>query len=618
MAEQPMSPILLHYFKRPNAAARWKRWLVSVALVLPLGWLTAGWFQGDRGRLRYSRGPLAEVHATWDDQCAACHVAFTPINHSASAGLLFGGFHVGEALCRKCHAEPPHSPFQLAAEVRICADCHREHRGRDASLTRLPDSECVRCHADLKDHVQPSRPPHFADVRRFARNEHPEFRIRRDQATDPARVNFNHQVHLTPGMGGGRPRPSAGIPFTLAQIPPPERDRYRRLGQAQADDAENVVQLTCASCHRLGTAPPYESRAYMQPITYENQCRACHPLTVEEAAGKRAWTVPHGWQPGTLHEFLAGVLVARYLTGQPTILAEPFVAPRPIPGKPLDQKAETARDFIQSQLAVAETRLYVGYQTCGECHQFTTPQGIVTPAEIKPGAVPKFAVQPAGMPSVWLTHARFDHAAHRSMTCVECHEAAEKSVSSRDVLFAGDGDLPSMSQAGRSAHGLYRVSQVPPCQPVNSDAASLGMVHMIVAGISPHSSKRGTLSATPAKAMGPMGRVRIVPFTRSWTDGDTKTDMPTVLVTDSMRLARLTVRPKGPYWRRRSLPVLPTRAGPLFRPIPIASDPPMVVCQRAFKSGSWASIARAARQPRIAWSGCWNGAFHIARMPSPM
>ena len=433
-AASPGNPrsVPLDYFRQSNGLLRWKNRLAGLALVLTLIWLAFGWVRGDRGRSRYSPGSLAVVHATWNDQCAACHVDFVPINRSAGVGRLLGDFHGGDSLCINCHAGPPHSPFQIAAEVRDCADCHREHRGRDASLVRLPDRDCVSCHADLNAHVQSPHTALIGNVSRFAANDHPEFRLLRDRAADPGRLNFNHQVHLTPGMGGGKPLPGAKIPFTLAGMDAADRDRYRQPGQDPINDSQNVVQLNCASCHQLPT-----DGAYMRPITYENQCRACHPLTLEESPGKKPWAVPHRLQPDALHQLVEGVLVSRYLAGKPAMLAEPFAAPRQLPGKPVSKEMSKAIDFINGQLAVAETRLYVGHQTCGECHQFTTPTGVVTPADVAAGGVPKFKVQPTAMPAVWLTRARFNHKSHRAMKCADCHANAEKSQTSRDVLLPG-------------------------------------------------------------------------------------------------------------------------------------------------------------------------------------
>jgi hypothetical protein len=38
------------------------------------------------------------------------------------------------------------------------------------------------------------------------------------------------------------------------------------------------------------------------------------------------------------------------------------------------------------------------------------------------------------VPDLWLEHARFDHAAHRALECLACHQAARGSTTNRDLL----------------------------------------------------------------------------------------------------------------------------------------------------------------------------------------
>src|SRR5262245_1355514 len=80
--------IPLDYYKRATPLERWKDWLGLLALLVAGGWLAGGLLLGDGGDLRYSRGPLAQVHQTWEANCAACHEPFVPIqkNHWASTG----------------------------------------------------------------------------------------------------------------------------------------------------------------------------------------------------------------------------------------------------------------------------------------------------------------------------------------------------------------------------------------------------------------------------------------------------------------------------------------------------------------------------------------------------
>ena len=55
----------------------------------------------------------------------------------------------------------------------------------------------------------------------------------------------------------------------------------------------------------------------------------------------------------------------------------------------------------------------------------------------------------------------------------------------------------------------------------------------------------------------------------------------------SIRLARFTVWPSGPYLNRRRLPMLPTRAGPVFSPRPSPSGTPSVCCHVVVQPGQF-------------------------------
>src|SRR5918912_1619389 len=95
--KQRASRIPLDYYKGYDTISRWKLGLSALALVLSLGWWVSGLAFGGRygvrnsrgGRMRYTHGPVARVHATWEAQCDACHIPLTPISGSASwAGVL--------------------------------------------------------------------------------------------------------------------------------------------------------------------------------------------------------------------------------------------------------------------------------------------------------------------------------------------------------------------------------------------------------------------------------------------------------------------------------------------------------------------------------------------------
>ena len=87
-------------------------------------------------------------------------------------------------------------------------------------------------------------------------------------------------------------------------------------------------------------------------------------------------------------------------------------------------KADTgpaALDWVASQLPGIEKVVFK--QKCESCH---------VPDESTAGAVPTY--KRTAIPVRWLPHSVFDHGAHRTVTCTECHKAAA-SKETTDVLL---------------------------------------------------------------------------------------------------------------------------------------------------------------------------------------
>jgi hypothetical protein len=461
--------IPLDYYKHLDALTRWKLALAFLASVLALGW----WFGGDawshgQTALRVSHGPVAAVHATWEQRCEVCHVPFQPIGSEtwpvAHLERLSVSLASPDAKCQECHRGPPHHANQITKEVPSCSSCHRDHRGRDASLVRSPDRDCTTCHGNLTQHIQTgARSGGYEGTIHGFHLDHPEFAILRppgktpeETPRDPSNLLFNHAVHMTQGLKQG---------YTLSKITDKDRDRYRgreKDGTPQPDTG--VVQLECASCHVLdpgdsasGGSPSGRGGPgdYMMPIVFENQCRACHPLDISRpGAGRRmvraededrggekplpSLVVPHGHQPAAIHEFLSNGIAAQLLTTNPALGDR-----RRMPG-PITREAQTVREAIEASVLQAEQGLYQGKQTCTECHLYDPPE----PGPLQKGQVPKFKVLETRVPTVWFPHAVFDHTAHRTVECRQCHEKAyatdahgspkpDASTTSDDVMLPG-------------------------------------------------------------------------------------------------------------------------------------------------------------------------------------
>ena len=81
-------------------------------------------FGSDGGNLRYSRGPVASVHATWEQKCEACHTPFRPISGKQNwFSGVFKSYETTDLQCQQCHAGPDHHKTAKAESTASCAGC---------------------------------------------------------------------------------------------------------------------------------------------------------------------------------------------------------------------------------------------------------------------------------------------------------------------------------------------------------------------------------------------------------------------------------------------------------------------------------------------------------------
>jgi len=431
------------YFKKPDGLQRTRLRLSLLALVASIGWVASGHDWTGLGRsptdgnsLRANHGKLARVHVAWEGRCEICHVPFEPIAGRALLGsTLAPAGRSSDKLCQSCHAGPSHHAAAIPGEIKACAECHRDHRGRDFSLLRLEDNECSRCHQALAQHTDRDAKPrnsrvYAAQVETFDAAHHPAFRsefadyAKPEAPTDRGKLKFNHARHMTPGIvnkAGDRP-------YTVGDIPvASERPRH---GKSPADP----VRLDCASCHLLDadsqatTAPSRGPGDYYRPVNYQNQCRACHPLTFDPKTPELE--APHGVQPGEVSTFLHRTYAAQILSDNPKVLDE-FRPRAPLPGKARSDPA--IRKRLDEAVASAEAFVFGATKNnCAECHEYGGQE--------ETGKVPA-RIEPTRMPAIWYTHASFDHTAHRAVSCRDCH--------ARAYAFEADGKTPVRS-ASRS------------------------------------------------------------------------------------------------------------------------------------------------------------------------
>lgn len=459
------------YIARPHGlrSARWL--LIVIAAATAIAWLGLHARRSDE--TVFMPGKLSSAHALKSHSCNDCHV-----------GTTAGAFNknVTDDACLKCHfaavhhpkqttlaaADPAHGPDALRSAN--CTSCHSEHRGMPA-LAALNDAHCLQCHGDLKNHTKDAAPVVQASIVKFVYAKenppHPEFGrslMKDGQPHDKTQLKFNHAFHrdhvnmkdhasIRDCFGCH----STANPVPLVAMPRPENDPPF----ATAKD---------------GTLRGGGERRYMQPISFDRNCRGCHPLNIVPGAGN-----------DVAHEDLA--LVRAQLRDLPRFFAEKAAADPKLVGStaqtgrgPRAKPTASLEGWVSGKVANAMTRLdadasspgfkalkqslesagaattqptdagfpslaeyHVAYlmdNRCSKCHVMTGE--ISAPStQAASGAVGAqsnpLRTLPTGIPSSprrWFVNSTFDHDAHRNILCTDCHS---------QVLSAGLGPTTKWS-----------------------------------------------------------------------------------------------------------------------------------------------------------------------------
>jgi len=272
------------YIKRPSPWRRMRRSIIFMAVagaILFVAFTTVGGGQGDWGEWIHNPGRLTFSHASFENNCAACH------DGCDQQGKPTGKFSlaVSDSACLKCHDAGVHNANQ-ATQVMVdmsrhppeqrsadCASCHVEHRGQTA-LISASDLQCLSCHSDLtgKTMRPPQTPLH---VTAFTLDGHPHFGrslMKDGKVVNPTNLRFNHKKHMGLLTGAQQqctfchdPDPDAAKSMvwevgksafsepggSAAAAPQPLQDgtgRHRSL--TQVNYARN-----CEGCHALDKLP---------------------------------------------------------------------------------------------------------------------------------------------------------------------------------------------------------------------------------------------------------------------------------------------------------------------------------------------------------------------------
>ncbi|HEV8062354.1 MAG TPA: hypothetical protein VGP68_20920, partial [Gemmataceae bacterium] len=238
-----LAPVAPASFRRSGFIERWRFWSPALLVFAFVLWRGADlWMQDFPGRKWHTPGHLAVAHGVYEDQCTVCHEAYSPVSASNWVAAGLGRTHAADSKCTECHESSNHHAKEKPDRRPACTACHWEHRGRTTSLVQAPDGQCTNCHAELSKNLAENASSKLSNVARFDKDNHPEFQISQNTATDPRRLKFNHKLHLTPGMRTA----AEGEAFTLNMVDP----RYRSLYGPDAGPGQ-AVRLECKSCHQL-------------------------------------------------------------------------------------------------------------------------------------------------------------------------------------------------------------------------------------------------------------------------------------------------------------------------------------------------------------------------------
>jgi hypothetical protein len=289
------------------------------------------------------------------------------------------------------------------------------------------------------------------------------------------RIKFNHALHLAKGLTLEKD----GIPFTFASLDAADWARY---GGTSPAVRETPVQLECASCHQLdgeeyarglerriaGFVPPRTPGATMLPVTYENHCRACHPLHFDKNVPGRQ--VPHGLQPAALVDELRQWYAAEAVKDDPALLRR-IVPPRPIPG-PVPREVARVQQAVADKTLTALKILFgpadagvirdadrkPGHPPrqmggCVKCHEWKSPARPL----VDLAAASSREIRPVIVRLLWYESAVFNHATHRALECGQCHQGVRESKDQTKLLLPGiaqcvDCHAPAETRGGRP-HG---------------------------------------------------------------------------------------------------------------------------------------------------------------------
>lgn len=352
----------------------------------------------------WSAGDLSMAHHSLEENCESCHVnAFVSVQ---------------DETCLSCHEEiADHADvprqvkgrgpmswgdeFQWAVATSLgkegpgtCATCHMEHEGMVKNNEPEGQQFCADCHDGMDAHLPDTELGNAADFGKA----HPQFQVAvftDGGQEEPVRVSMD-----------GNPDEYSGLRFPHA-LHMNARGGVARMATSLGAGRGYGAPLECSDCHT-----PNDNNFMFEPVNMEEDCEACHSLTISGGARK----LTHGDVATMRAELRTVNLGAR---------ARPNPNARRRPGE-FARGGRYFQDFGRpsaSYLAISRALSRGG--VCGDCHLPTTVDG-------------NMDVMPVKEQERFFLKGWFDHAEHGEdvAECTECH-AGDTSNAAADLLMPG-------------------------------------------------------------------------------------------------------------------------------------------------------------------------------------
>lgn len=380
--------------------------ILIIFLIIPL----AGYFNQDFAQQArdsaympddslWQSGAISSPHKHFGKNCNSCHIkAFEAVPDRACVQChanttvhadpdLFDLHKIQDVRCASCHKEHSGTEFLIRRDQFLCSDCHRD-------LRHLVDTDLENI-SDFSEHHAEFKPLLFTNVnssisggRVSALNKWQRVSLDSADVHHETGIRFPHDVHLD--VNG-------------------------------LDSPTGTKTLQCSSCHQTDA-----SGRYMKPLEFEKHCQSCHRLTFDSNTPDRE--LPHSSFDNlstTLDEYYAFMaLRGSYEDDDESTPA--IITARRIPGKELTpEQRQVALTWAKEKAADVKEEI-IEFRTCGVCHK----------VERDTDKASGWSVPAVQISQRWFTKGAFDHAAHLTTACEDCHQASH-AKRSEDVILTG-------------------------------------------------------------------------------------------------------------------------------------------------------------------------------------